>query len=100
MSDEPWMPTGRMTLRLDSTFSGTAQAPGAMAYPSDRAAAIGRPRMRRKLFLAGASGELISIGRRVLEAGCALTTVGTTMTGALLRLGCPRRAPRSTSPTT
>ena len=45
--------------------------------PSDSEAAVGRPRMRRKLFLAGASGELISMGRRVLLAGCALTTVGT-----------------------
>jgi len=100
MSDEPCTPTGRMTLRLASTFSGTAQAPGAIEYPSDSEAAVGRPRMRRKLFLAGASGELISMGRRVLLAGCALTTVGTTMTVRCCASAVRPGLPTSMSPAT
>jgi hypothetical protein len=32
-SDDPWMPTGRMTLRLGSALSGTAQGAGCDHVP-------------------------------------------------------------------
>ena len=51
---------GRRTLKVGSAIRGTAQAPGAIAYPSERAAAGGRPRSLMKLLGGTASGGPIS----------------------------------------
>ncbi len=45
----PCIPTGKITSNVRSAICGTAHEPGAMAWPSDRAAAGGNPRMRMKL---------------------------------------------------
>ena len=55
MSECPCSPVGRMMVRLGKAVSGTAQAPGAMTWPSVRATVGGRPRMRMKLLAAIAS---------------------------------------------
>lgn len=73
ISDDPCAPTGRTTPRFARAFRGTAQDPGPMAWPSERPADGGRPRIRMKLVLSAAPAGVIWIGSRVVEAGATCT---------------------------
>ena len=85
-SDAPCAPAGRTTLRFARAFRGTAQDPGPMAWPSERVADGGRPRIRMKLLLSAAPAGVIWIGSRVVEAGA--TSTGEAGTRRAIRCSC------------
>src|SRR5215470_5291347 len=61
-----------MTCRLGSACSGMAQKPGAITYPSDRAAPGGRPRTRMKLCGGTEANGPTRIAKGTLVAGSAV----------------------------
>ncbi len=79
----PEAPAGVAIFNRGSPDRGIAQAPAAMACPSDSVAVLGSPRMRRKVCLGIASAGPTWIGNGVSTAGSAKITDATLMIGAL-----------------
>src|SRR5690554_5173778 len=77
----PDAPAGVAIFSRGSPDSGMAQAPAAMAWPSDNVAVFGRPRIRRNVCLGMASAGPIWIGNGVSMAGSARITEATLMIG-------------------
>ena len=71
ISDFPAAATGSVILRLGSAAIGTAQEPGAIECPSDRAAMGGRPRTLTKVPFGKASGGPTRITSGICDAGSA-----------------------------
>src|SRR5258705_10675206 len=84
ISARPVTPAGTMALREGRLNRGTAQEPGAMAWPSERDTLAGHPRRRTKLLLGRAAGGPTWIDRAACEAGSARMVGATTIRGPSL----------------
>jgi hypothetical protein len=99
-SDFASVATGSRILRAGSAFNATAQDPGAIEWPSDKATIDGSPRIRRNVLGGTADIGPTPIGNGSCESGSAVIVAGMVILGrseACDRAGSA--APSSDKPT-